>query len=62
VKYIILMNNHPAAGYCRSFPVIFPEYMTHSAVALGVIFAHDKEEKLKLDVLSTWHCRLQRRA
>lgn len=56
MKYIILMNNKPDQGYSRAFPIIFPEYMTHSVVALGTIFAHDKEEKLKLDVLSAGIC------
>jgi hypothetical protein len=55
MKYVIL-KQADKSGYTRMYPVIFPEFMTHSTIAHGVQNASFREEDVALEVHSAGFC------
>lgn len=59
MKYVILQKK--MEGFTRVYPIIFPEYMVHSIMAAAAIFAHMRECKEELSVLTAGFCNIDAR-
>jgi hypothetical protein len=54
MKYVILKDTRH--GIARVHPLFFPEYMTHSIVAMGYAASFKAEEKHLLEIVSAGFC------